>query len=193
MKTCIANLKSAAPYQQSGWIDPDLKGEKETRGAFERRIWPEKAHYDENQEIFIPPMAFKQALDAAAKYLSIQVPGRGKTTYTKHFLSGVLCYKPVMLGLKKDQVVRNEILVNSDGVRGSGKRVMRIFPKIPSWQSDVEFTILDDIITEEVFLRVLKEAGSLIGVGQFRPQNGGYFGRWTVQGFEWIDAAQQAA
>lgn len=193
MKTCIARLKSAERYSQSAWIDPALREQKETHEAFEKRIWREKSHANENGELFIPPMAFKQALDAAAKYISIQIPGRGKATYTKHFVSGVLCYRPVMLGISKDDSKPNEVLCNSDGVRGSGKRVLRIFPTIPSWEADVEFTILDDTITEAVFLRVLTEAGQLIGVGQFRPQNGGYYGRWTVKSHQWIDVAKAAA
>lgn len=192
MKTCIAKLKSAARYSQSAYIDPELKQPKETHDVFEKRIWREKTH-SEDGEIFIPPMAFKQALDSAAKFLSIQIPGRGKATYTKHFVSGVLCFKPVMLGIRKEDVRPNEILANSDGVRGSGKRVKRIFPTIDQWTADVEFTILDDTITEDVFLRVLKEAGQLIGVGQFRPQNGGYFGRWIVVSHEWREVGQAAA
>lgn len=193
MKTCIAHLKSAAPLSQSAFIDPDLKKPKETHADFEKRIWREKAHKTDDGEVFIPPMAFKQALDAAAKYLSIQIPGRGKATYTKHFVSGVLCFKPVKLGIQSDDVKPNEVLCNADGVRGSGKRVMRIFPEIPSWSATVEFTILDDTITEDIFLRVLKEAGQLIGVGQFRPQNGGYKGRWIVEGWEWIESDQAEA
>lgn len=193
MKTCIAHLKSAAPLSQSAYVSPDLKKPKETHADFEQRIWIEKAHIDEDGQIFIPPMAFKQSLDAAAKYLSIQIPGRGKATYTKHFVSGVLCFKPVMLGLKQDAITPNEVLCNADGVRGSGKRVMRIFPEIRAWSADVEFTILDDTITEDVFLRVLEEAGKLIGVGQFRPQNGGYKGRWNIEGHEWIEAEQKLA
>ena len=192
MKQCIARLKSAAPYSQSGYIEPELKKPKETHADFENRIWRERCSTNEKGEIFIPPMAFKQALDSAAKYLSIQIPGRGKATYTKHFVSGVLCYEPVLIGVKKKDVKPNRILCNSDGVRGSGKRVMRTYPKIDTWESDVSFTILDDTITEEIFARVLKEAGSLIGVGQFRPQNGGYFGRWIVKSYKWIDAVSEA-
>ena len=40
----------------------------------------------EEGEIVIPAMAFKQALDGVAKRLGDQIPGKGKSTYTKHTL-----------------------------------------------------------------------------------------------------------
>lgn len=187
MKTCICTLQSTSPYSQSKFIDPSLKKDKETNDVFEKRMWPEKMHYNENNEVYIPPMAFKQSIDEAARYLSIQVPGRGKTTYTKHFKSGVLCTTPVLLGIKKGDVKGEQFLMNSDGVRGSGKRVPRTFPVVPKWTSTVEFAILDELVTEDVFIRVLHEAGQVIGVGRFRPQNGGYYGRFSLVDYEWIE------
>lgn len=193
MKTCICTLESISPYSQSKYIDPSLKKEKEGNDDFEKRIWPEKMHYNKNGDVYIPPMGFKQALDEAARYLSLQVPGRGKTTYTKHFKSGVLCTKPVMLGMKKEDIKGEQLLMNSDGVRGSGKRVPRTFPVIPEWKAEVEFAILDDLITEDVFIRILREAGQLIGVGRFRPQNGGYYGRFSVVDWQWSEESAMAA
>lgn len=193
MKTCTVKIQSISPYSQSRYIDPALKGEKETNDDFEKRIWPEKMHSDSSGEVYIPPMAFKQALDEASRYLALKVPGRGKTTYTKHFKSGVLCTKPVMLGVQKSDIKGEQLLMNSDGVRGSGKRVPRTFPVIPSWSGDVEFAILDDLITEDVFVRILREAGQLIGVGRFRPQNGGYYGRFSILSHEWTEDAERLA
>lgn len=193
MKACTAKIQGITPFGYSRWIDPHLKQEKESHEDFDRRIWPEKIHADASGEAYIPPMAFKQALDEASRYLAMKVPGRGKTTYTKHFKSGVLCTKPVMLGIRKDEIKSEQLLMNSDGVRGSGKRVPRIFPVVPSWSGEVEFAILDDIITEEIFVRVLREAGQLIGVGRFRPQNGGYYGRFVIASHQWSEDRERLA
>ena len=46
---------------------------------------------------------------------------------------------------------------------------------------------MDDIITRPVFEQVIYTAGSLIGIGQFRPRNGGYFGRYNAEIIEWQD------
>jgi hypothetical protein len=121
-------------------------------------------------------MSFKMAVDAAAKYLSIQIPGRGKATYTKHFASGVLVLKPVYIGVQKSELRYDRIHANADGVRGSGKRVWRYFPRIEDWAADVEFNVYDEA-----------EAGKFIGIGRFRPQNGGFYGRFSVDQIKWSE------
>lgn len=182
--TAVATLKAASPYSQSR-AHESPKQEKETADAYEQRTWREKTHYTDAGVVFIPPMSFKMSLDAAAKYLSLQVPGKGKATYTKHFASGCLVLDQSLLGVKKDDLVFDRIHANADGVRGSGKRVWRYFPRIDHWQVDVEFHVYDDAITQDVFTRVLTEAGRFIGIGRFRPQNGGFYGRFSVEKVKW--------
>jgi hypothetical protein len=179
-----ATLRAISPYSQSRAHETPKK-EKETPDAYEVRTWPEKAHFDDKGAVFIPPMSFKMSLDAAAKYLSIQIPGKGKSTYTKHFASGVLVLNPVYVGVKKSELRYDRIHANADGVRGSGKRVWRYFPRIEDWKADVEFNIYDEAVTRDVFTRVLEEAGKFIGIGRFRPQNGGFYGRFAVEGVKW--------
>jgi hypothetical protein len=125
-------------------------------------------------------MAFKNALAEAARYLGLKIPGKRNATYTKHFERGVICQVPALLGIQKDEVQGERVYVPADGVRGSGKRVYRTFPVIPSWECTVIFEVLDDVISPEVFLRVLKECGLFIGLGRFRPKRNGYYGRFVV-------------
>lgn len=40
-------------------------------------------------------MAFRNCLAEAAKFLSIQIPGKGKSTYTKHFEAGLIIPAPM--------------------------------------------------------------------------------------------------
>ena len=93
----------------------------------------------------------KNALSEAAKYMSLSVPGRGKATYTKNIVAGVLVVKPIVLPYKKDDVQAEKLFLPSNGRVGGGSRVMRVFPFIPEWKGQAEFVILDDIITQEVF------------------------------------------
>lgn len=184
-RLCVAQLASVSPVNQSRCHEtPKLPGEN--HGDYEVRTWREKAHYDpKTKEVFIPPMAFKIGLDDAAKMLSIKIPGGKNATYTKFFASGVLVMDPVFVGITVDKTEECRIHANADGVRGSGTRVWRSFPRIPSWSAAVEFHVLADEITEEVFERVLKQAGAFIGIGQFRPQKGGYYGRYKVLSTQW--------
>ena len=184
MRTVTCKLHGMTPYSQSRMHDaPKLP--KETHDAYEQRTWREKCTTNAAGEIHIPAMALKQALPVAAKRLGHQIPGRGKSTYTKYFEGDVMCTADCPLGVHKDEVGSITINANSDGVRGSGKRVKRTFPQIDQWETTATFMIFDDTVTQEVFEETLRTAGTSVGVGRFRPENGGLNGRFEVVSFDW--------
>jgi hypothetical protein len=186
MKIVEVDLVSTAPYSQSRQhAEPKLN--RETHEDYEVRTWREKCTTNADGEICIPAMGFKQALDDCAKMLGLQIPGKGKATYTKHFKAGVICEADVPIGVHKDDVPGVTINANSDGVRGSGKRVRRTFPQVSEWKGTARFAILDDSITRDVFEKHLTEAGRFIGIGRFRPQNGGLNGRFKPVAFRWSE------
>ena len=185
MKTAIATLHSISPYSQSRHYDV-AKLAKELPKDYEARTWRERLHVNNDGNVYIPPMSFKNCLSDAAKYLGIQIPGKGKSTYTKHFEAGVLVIDPLVLPLKRDDVPGEWLFVPSDGKRGGGKRVDKCFPTIQEWRGEVTFFVLDETITEDVFLNHLTQAGQFIGIGRFRPRNNGFYGRFAVDGVSWV-------
>jgi len=189
MNTAIAHVKSATPYyscRPSDPLDPEYKrGDKETSQDHEERTWRARIHSDEKGNVYIPATSFKNALSEAAKYLSIQIPGKGKATYTKHFEAGVIVPESLTLPIKKSDVKVHRLFLPADGKRGSGKRVWKNMPIIHSWEGEITFIILDENITKEIFTRVLEESGKFIGVGTFRPRQNGMFGRFSVEGVKW--------
>lgn len=190
MRVATAHLEAISPYGQSRHHEtPKLARSNGTvtEGAkeYEERTWRERTHVDPNGECFIPPMAFKNCLAEIAKYLSVQIPGKGKSTYTKHFEAGVMVLEGMPLGIKKDDVQGLWLFVPASGKRGDGKRVSKCFPVFQSWKGQVTFHILDDVITQEVFEQHLRDAGNFIGIGFFRPRNNGYYGRFKVNKVTW--------
>ena len=180
MKQAIAQLKSTTPYSQSKYYSvPKL--ERELHKDYEARTWRERCHYDDNRQLYIPPMAFKNCLSDAAKYLSLQIPGKGKSTYTKHFEAGILVMDPLPLPIVVDEVPGEWVYVPSDGRRGGTTRVEKCFPVIKSWAGQVNIFVIDEIITLDVLKQHLDMAGQLIGIGRFRPRNNGFYGRFTVE------------
>jgi hypothetical protein len=184
MKTATVKIKGVSPYSASRMHDTP-KLEKERPDDYENRTWREKLTTDENGIVCIPGMAFKQALDRAATVLGHQIPGKGKATFKKHFVSGCIVTSDVSLGIDKKSVSSITINANADGVRGSGKRVKRTFPVVPKWEGAVVFAILDETITRTVFEEHIKAVGMLVGVGRFRPENGGMNGRFEVVSIDW--------
>lgn len=188
MKKCIVHLESNAPYTQSR-MHHEAKLNKESGADYEERTWRNKAHVTPDGFVFIPSISFKMALDRAGAMLSMKIEGRGKATYTKHFLAGVIIPDDLRLPLKIDDVTKLSINANADGKRGSGTRVVRHFPQIPKWFGFLECYVVDDTITPPVFEKHMKEAGLVVGIGQYRPERGGNNGRFRCVEFAWSDAA----
>jgi len=173
------SLASISPYGQSSPISTP-KERQETADDHENRAWTDRIHAGKDGEVFIPPMAFKFALTSAAKGIGLKIPGKKGATYTKVFEAGLIIADPVMIGVKKDDVVRERLFLNSDGIRGSGKRVWRNMPRIDSWSGDVYVHVLNDLITRDILSEHFEYAGMYVGVGFFRPERGGYWGRFKV-------------
>lgn len=185
MNIATATLRGISPYSQSRHYETPEKGPKESSSEYEKRTWRERLHVNEEGFVFAPPMAFKNCLSEAAKFLSIRIPGGGKATWTKHFEAGVLVMEPLVLPIKKEDVPGTWLFVPSDGRRGSGSRVSKCFPTLQSWGGKVTFYVLDEKIDRETFKYHLDEAGKFIGIGYFRPRNNGFWGRFVVDDLKW--------
>lgn len=187
MKTALVTLHSASAYSQSRVI-AEKKKTGESHDDHEERTWRQRMHVTPEGNVFIPPMSLKAAISEAAKYLSLQIPGKGKATYTKHFEAGILCTDPIVLPIKAKDVEGERLFVPASGKRGDGCRVWKTFPKIDMWEGEAKFYILDDVVLQTrddddmtVFEHVLRQAGLFVGIGRFRPRNNGFYGRFNVQ------------
>ena len=179
-------LKGTGSYSQSKFFT-STKKDGETPNEFEARCWREKAHVDKDGFVVVPVFSLKAALDYAASYLGLPVPGGGgKRTFAKLFRSAVRPQSSMphlLIGGKKTKIAEAHgewINANSDGRRGSGKRVPRCFPLWQDWSCVLEFDVLDSRVTKEIFLSHLAAAGVYTGIGRFRPENGGSHGCFSV-------------
>jgi hypothetical protein len=179
VKKYLLDVVSTSEYSQSRNHETE-KLPRELAAAHEERTWREKSHVNGEGFVIIPANQFKVAITEAARKLSLQIPGKGKKTYTSAFVSSVFVPKPIVLPIKKEELRGEKISCNSNGKPGTGSRVWRIFPVISEWSGKLEIHVLDDIITEDVLSEVLICAGSFVGVGRWRPSVGGYNGRFEI-------------
>jgi len=185
-RVAICHLKSIAPYSQSRHItEEQLPGENPV--AYEERCWRHRLHVNSDNYVMIPPTSFTASIAEAAKFLGMPIPGKARQTFTKHFESGVRVLEPLVLPLHPENVQAESLFLNADGKRGSGKRVTRYYPRIESWEGEVQYWCFDPVITEAAFLKAITASGSLIGIGRFRPRNLGFYGRFEVLDFQWRD------
>ena len=185
IRTATAHLVGVSPYSQSGYISTE-KLDGEGGDAFEKRTWRDRCHTMPDGRLFIPPMAFKKALDDGASYSPMKIKGRGAATYSKLFRGGVIVSEPLVLPIKKDDVPGEWFFMDSQPSLGKkSPRVHRCYPRVDEWEGDVVFHVLDPTITKDIFEGALVTAGQFIGIGRFRPQNAGYYGRFRVESIKW--------
>lgn len=184
MKICTATLESVSAYSASRNHD-EPKHEKESHDAYDQRTWRSKLHVNGDGTIIIPGAGFKQALDSTAQFLGMKIPGKRNATYTKHFKAGVLVIDNLDTKIPAAKAEMAKIYCNADGVRGSGKRVFRYFPMVREWHGTLDFYIADETIVKDIFELHLSECGKFRGIGRFRPENGGFNGRFRVAKTEW--------
>lgn len=70
--------------------------------------------------------------------------------------------------------------IDGRGVVVAGKRLTRYRPVFGNWSLVVEITYDPKIIEADQILSSFEDAGSFIGLGDFRPNKGGTFGRFTA-------------
>ena len=183
----VFEIEGVAPLSFSKKIQSE-KGEGESHDAFEKRTWRERLHVNDRGNCYIPPMMMKKCVEAAAKFMSENVPGKGNATWTKHFKAGILCTEPLELDVRAEDVDGEWLFVPSNGQSGGGKRVDKCFPFIaPPWKTQGRFLLLDVNLQEERGIakleQYLRQAGQFIGLGRFAPRNGGFYGRYKVNSF----------
>lgn len=189
IRIATIDLVGTRPYQQSGRHNaPRLVGEDHE--AYDLRTWREKMTteiIDGRPTVVIPAHGMHQALAAAAKYMNRKIPGEKGATWTKKFTSGIMIASNPSLGVSPDEAKMITIQANADGVRGSGKRVQRSFPRFDNWSSTFEAYVMDPVITTAIFEEVMRNAGLFIGIGMFRPEKGGTNGRFAVKSISWSE------
>ena len=63
-----------------------------------------------------------------------------------------------------------------------GQGIMRSRPKFWPWGCKVSFRVNADVIPEaKDLMPLMEEAGMLVGVGDYRPEKTGWFGKFTVK------------
>lgn len=192
MSIATCTIAGLSPLSQSRQHqDPKLEGESPY--DYDERTWRSKLNVSySTQTVIIPAHGMHQAIIAASKYSGEKIPGQGNKTWTAKFTTGIAIVTEIDTGLRPEDADSIVISANADGVRGSGKRVPRKFPIFHEWSATFDVYILDPIITETQFRKVLETAGMFIGVGRFRPEKGGSNGRWLVKEIDWKDNRKMA-
>ena len=127
-------------------------------------------------ELFIPGINVQRSLVAAAIYSK----GKGRASLQKPVAACVLVTPECIELGTKDYSIDSRAVV----IPATKGRVVRHRPRVDDWQI-VFFIEWDELLlTEKQVRQVVDDAGSKVGLLDFRPEKKGPFGRSIVVGWE---------
>jgi hypothetical protein len=147
--------------------------EKIDLAELERKIWPEKAYFDSDNQLFIPGENIHQCMKDGCAYWGQKIPGAGNKTYTDVVASSVIV-ENLILGESKDKLVPFGKWVNGNPSKGkkSGCKVYKIRPLLMPWGGTFVMHVFDARLSEHILKVVLSYAGMYRGLGDWRPTYG---------------------
>jgi hypothetical protein len=124
-----------------------------------------------------PAAAFKKAVVAAAKGRKV-----GKLGLPGIVLASVFeTTEHVPLIHPDTGKPLTDYTIDIRGARPQGQgMVRRARPRLDAWACDIELEYDDELVAEDLVRELLERAGRNIGVGNFRPEKSGRYGRFVV-------------
>ena len=187
-------ITGTSPFISHAWSEKGLRQLRMT--AAERKKQPkvarspedealQAAYYTDDGEFGIPAMALKSAIITAA-HKDFGVP---RVTVQKAlFIERVGSQNIIPLQIDGKPKIREDIVrvgINSTDMRYR----CEFFP----WSCEVGFVIDESVLNEKDVLTLIERAGFAIGVGEWRPERGGEFGRFEVNTAVAVSKERKAA
>lgn len=184
MQKFKVKVKGLTPYMQHRMDDTKLQQWELNRGAIIEReglnTEPEKlalfhSFIDADGNFYIPNEHFKQCFLNGSKSVKGKVGTATKSM--KQVVAGQWFIIPSMIPFRKFDEV---------DIRSAVNRVIkaRIIVKRPKWmQWECEFTleIYNDTLTLETIKSIIEQSGNFVGVGSYRPEHSGEYGRFAAE------------
>jgi hypothetical protein len=144
------------------------------------RVQAEKALYRDNDgTIFAPGTWFSRAMTEAGSYYK----QRGSRKQLKYIVPAAITVTADVITLTdlKDKPLKDfEVDGRPVTIPATKGRIMRYRPKLEVWRCEIPMEVDEDIIDLDTAHTLLSDAGRRLGVGDFRPQKGGPFGRFKI-------------
>ena len=186
MKKYAVEIVGVTPYMQHRMDDGDLEKWEKSRGKIIER--PDvsrddlvRAEYhcyrDSKGKIIVPGEHLRQMMISAGAMHKSKV-GNAKRSM-KNIVAAMVFVTPDEIPFGQDFVIDKRSTVNQN----NKARVMVIRPKWTEWKLAFNIIVDNDTITDSMIKDILESAGNYVGLGSFRPECSGMFGRFKVSKF----------
>lgn len=138
--------------------------------------WEAGMYHDDSVGPYLPGRMFKAAMIGAAK----------KTKDGPKIKSGVVVMTekaPLQYDGPREieKMWNTRKFTDMRSVVVQRARIMRCRPIFSSWSASFDLVFDDSVIDRADIIRIAETCGTMVGVGDYRPENGGDFGRFNVE------------
>lgn len=187
MREFTVKIKGVTPYMQHRMDTQKLLEWEQSRGRIIERdnlnTEPEKiaafhSYIDNEGNYYIPAEHFKQSFVKGGAFVKGKVGN--STRSMKNIVAGMWRIKEEKIPFRKFDEVDVRSAVNNN----IKARVITHRPKWNKWEC--EFTLLiddDGLTTNKMIQDIIGYSGRFLGIGSYRPEHTGEFGRFTLNGF----------
>lgn len=130
----------------------------------------------ETEELYVPGIAIQRCLVNAAVYSK----GKGRASLQKQVAACVLITPEMCsLGVKNYEIDSRAVVVPA--TKG---RILRHRPRFDMWSTEFVIEYDTALLSENELRKIVDDAGSRVGLLDFRPEKKGPFGRFMVTSWE---------
>ena len=190
MREFIVTVSSVTPYLQHRMDDIKLEQWVKQRGPTYERYdisspeliadFHSHIHFNGDNQYFIPADHFRISMIEAGKMVKGKVGGATKSM--SNVVAAMFNITPFQIPLPKWTSFDKRSAVNRN-IKG---RVIVIRPQWNTWAVEFNLLVDEDSITTEMIEKIITYSGKYIGIGSYRPQNKGPFGRYKLDSLKFL-------
>jgi hypothetical protein len=159
---------------------PDVPKEDKVRADFH-------CHRDAEDKCFIPSLHFEQAMINGGTQVKSKV-GNARRSMT-NIVAGQFTVLPEHIKIREYDEIDKQSAVNPN----NKARVIVVRPKWIDLKVTFYLEVKNDSITQETIKEILYHAGTMFGVGSYRPQHKGKFGTFEIKEFKEVKKVPSSA
>lgn len=185
----LVKIRGIAPLLQNAF-EPDFENEDATRTTLVQRGTPKeqaeaRCYRDSENFLFFPGAAIARMVREAGANHKL----KGSRRSVKWVVpSSVIVDSEIIhiLDEKGKRCKEFEVDRRPVTIPATKGRIMRYRPRWDKWRAAFVLSIEEDMLPVDLVQQLVEEGGRRIGVGDYRPEKGGPFGRFALDSWETI-------
>lgn len=172
-------IEGATPLIMNRFNDSSLETNARDKNALPREIAEKTAYLDDKGKLFYPTINLYSAIINAGKF---HKHGKNKVTTQKSSLipAGLLMTQEIVY-FEKPKDNNFEVDSRPVVIPSTGGKIMRHRARLDEWQLSFHLELDETMFSSKLVKEFVTDAGKKIGIGDFRPERKGFYGRFTIK------------